>query len=84
MNSTRFQKTKHACIVDAHESTRKRMESTLPKDHEDHIAQQGFNSMSHYNLLHNFIPMLQAKKFRMRKQQWTQSGRGSKSCQRGN
>ena len=31
-------KTEHACVVDAHESTRKRLESSLPKDHEDHIA----------------------------------------------
>ena len=30
-----IQKTKHACIVEAHESTKKRLESTLPKDHED-------------------------------------------------
>ena len=36
-------KTTHACIVEAHESTRKRLESTLPSDHEDHIAEKGFN-----------------------------------------
>ena len=36
--SNKIQKTKHACIVEAHESTRKRLESTPPKDHEDHIA----------------------------------------------
>ena len=40
-------KTNHACIVEAHESTRKRVETTLPKDHEDHIAESGFDSMSH-------------------------------------
>ena len=38
------------------------MESTLPRDHEDHIAERGFNSMSHYNLVYKFIPMLQAMK----------------------
>ena len=32
--------------------------------HEDHIANEGYNSMSHYNLVHNFIPMPQAKKMR--------------------
>ena len=31
-------KTKYACIVEADESTRKRLEGTLHKDHEDHIA----------------------------------------------
>ena len=44
--SNNIHKTKHACIVEAHESTRKRMESTSPKDHEDHIAEKGFNSLS--------------------------------------
>ena len=31
-----------------------RLEPTLPKDHEDHIAGKGYNSVSHYNLVHNF------------------------------
>ena len=52
--------TKHACIVEAHESTRKRLESTLPRNHEDHIAEKGFNSISHCNLVHEFVPMPQA------------------------
>ena len=60
--SNKIQKTKHACIVEAHESNRKRFESTLPKDHEDHIAEKGPNSMSHYNLVHKFVPMPQAMK----------------------
>ena len=30
--------TKDACIVEAHESTRQRLDSSLPADHEDHIA----------------------------------------------
>ena len=42
-------KTKHACILEAHESTRQRLDSSIPKDHEDHIADKGFNSMTHYN-----------------------------------
>ena len=37
-------------------------ERTLPEDHEDRIAGKGFNSLSHYNLLHKFIPMLQTMK----------------------
>ena len=36
------------------------MERTLSKDHEDHIAEMGFNSLSHYNLVHKFVPVLQA------------------------
>ena len=39
----------------------KRLESTLPKDH-DHIAENGFNSLSHCNLVHKFIPVPQATK----------------------
>ena len=49
MESNKSPQTKHACIVEAHESTRKRLESTLPKDHEVHIAEKRFNSISHYN-----------------------------------
>ena len=55
-------KTKYACIVEAHESTRKRLESTLPRNHNDRIAEKGFNSLNHHNLVHKFIPMPQAMK----------------------
>ena len=53
---------KHACIVESHESTRKRLEPTLPKDQEDHIEGKRYNSISHYNSVHKFIPMPQAMK----------------------
>ena len=36
-----------ACIVEAHESTRKRLEKTQPKDHEDRSGEKAFNSLSH-------------------------------------
>ena len=49
-------KTKFACILEASESTRLRMEESLPNYHEDHIAGKG------YNLVHKFIPMPQAMK----------------------
>ena len=55
-------KAKYACIVEADESTRKRLERTLHKDHEGHIARKGINSLNHYNLVHKFIPMPQAMK----------------------
>ena len=54
--------TQHACIVEAHEFTRQRLESSLPKDHEDHIAGNGYNSMTHCNLVHKFISTPQAMK----------------------
>ena len=38
------------------------MESTLPKDHEDHFAEKGFNSLSHYNVVRKIVPVLQATK----------------------
>ena len=44
--SNKVPKTKHACIVEAHESTRKRLESALPKIHEDHIAGKEYNSIT--------------------------------------
>ena len=44
------------------QSTSKRLGKTPRKDHEDRIAGTGFNSLSHCNLVHKFIPMLQAMK----------------------
>ena len=39
-----------------------RLKSVPYKYHEDHIAANRINSLSHYNLVHNFIPMPQAFK----------------------
>ena len=55
-------KTRHACILEATESTRMRMGNSEPPNHEDHIAGKGENSLQHYNLVHKFIPMPQAIK----------------------
>ena len=55
-------KTKLACILEADESTRMRMGNSIPHHHEDHIAGKGENSLQHYNLVHKYIPMPQAKK----------------------
>ena len=55
-------KTKLACILVAHESTRMRMGNSIPHHHQDHIAGKGENSLQHYNLVHKFIPMPQAMK----------------------
>ena len=54
--------SKFACILETSESTRLRMEESLPKYHEDHIAGKGDSSLQHYNLVHKFIPMFQAIK----------------------
>ena len=55
-------KSKFACILEASESTRLRMEESLLNYYEDHIAGKGDTSLQHYNLVHKFIPMLQAMK----------------------
>ena len=55
-------KTKYACVVDADESTRPRLEGVGHKPHQDHITAKGTNSITHYSLVHKFIPMPQATK----------------------
>ena len=55
-------KTKFACTVEVDESMRKRMEGSLHKNHEDHLAGKGMNSLSHCNLVRKFIPVPQALK----------------------
>ena len=55
-------KSKFACILEASESTRMRMEESLPNYHEDHNAGKEYNSLQHYNLVHKFIPVPQAMK----------------------
>ena len=55
-------KSKFVCILEASETTRLRMEESLPNYHEDHIAGKGDNSLQHFNLVHKFIPMPQAMK----------------------
>ena len=48
--------------MEATESARMRMEESLPKYHQDHIAGKGDNSLQHHNLVHKFIPLPQAMK----------------------
>ena len=49
-------------LLEASESTRLRMEESLPNYHENHIAGKGDNSLQHENLVNKFIPMPQAMK----------------------
>ena len=60
--SGKIPKTRFDCIVEAHESTRPRMESVMKKNREDHIAGKGQNSTLQHNLVHKFIPMPQVMK----------------------
>ena len=52
-----FPKTIYGCIVESHESTRQRVESSLLTIYEDRIAGKDFTSTTHYNLVLIFIPM---------------------------
>ena len=61
-SSSKVQKTKYACKVESHESTRQRVEPSPPEYHEDPIAGKGFKSMNHCNFVHIFIPMPQDAK----------------------
>ena len=53
---------KDQCFCEAHESTRRRIYETQNRDHEDHIAEKVYRSLSHYNLVHKLFPVPQAMK----------------------
>ena len=55
-------KTMYAHKCKAHKFTRKRTQETQNKDHEDYIADRGFNSMNHCNLARKPVPILQTMK----------------------
>ena len=50
VNPTRFQKPSTHVL-----RRRQCLESSLPKDHEDRFVGKGYNSMTHYNLVHKFM-----------------------------
>ena len=83
VHPTKFRQTKLACILEADESTRMRMGNSIPHHHEDHIAGKGENSLQHYYLVHKFILMPQAIKFRQRKQRWTRNGKNWRKSRHG-
>ena len=70
-------KTKYACIGQADESTRIRLERISYRHHEDHIATKRRNSLSHYNLVHKFIPMPPC---RTRREEYTETCSVSENC----
>ena len=52
-------RTRYACI-EAHDATRTRIGTTQSRDHEDLLAEKGFNSLSRNHPVHKLIPRLQA------------------------
>ena len=52
-------KSKFVCILEASESTRLRMEESLPNNHEDHVAGNGDNSL-HITIWYTNFPMPQS------------------------
>ena len=74
-------KTKYACVVDADESTRPRLQGAVHKHYQDHITAKGMNSLNLYNLVHKFIPMPQAMKIPDGKEavekEWEKTGENS-------
>ena len=60
-------KSKYACILEAGESTRLRMEESLPNSHEDHTAGKGDNSVQHYNLVARWMGSPRRAKNRRRR-----------------
>ena len=59
---SRSEKTNYDCMVEAHESTRRKLEPSLPKSHEDHIADKAQNSTVQFYVSHKFTPMPQEMK----------------------
>ena len=77
-------KSKFACFLEGSESTRLRMEESLPNYHEDHIAGRGNNLLQHHNLVHKFIPVPQAMKIPAAKSNsGINNGKNLKRFQRG-
>ena len=68
--------TKLACILEADESTRMRMENSIPHHHEDHIAGKG--ETIHHSItiwLTNLFLCLKLLNFQQQKQRWTRNGK---------
>ena len=76
-------KSELACILEASESTRMRMEESLPNYHEDHVAGKGDNSLQHCSMVHKFIPVPQAMNIPAALQQWIKNVRNLKRFRRG-
>ena len=56
------QKTKYCCFVESHESTRQRVEPSLPKNSLKRRCRERIYFDDQYNVVHKFIPLPQAMK----------------------
>ena len=72
-----------ACILEASESTRLRMEESLPNRHEDHIAGKGRQFTTTLIWFTNLFLCLKPRRFPQQKQQWLKNGKNWKRFQRG-
>ena len=77
-------KAKFACILEASESTRRRMEESLPKYHEDHIAGKKWQFTATLQFWYT-IDFLCLKQwiYPQQKQHWIKNGRKLKRFRRG-
>ena len=76
-------KTRFSCITEAHESTRQRTESVTQRNHEEHIAGKGHNSVLHCNLVHKFFRCGKRRRFQMQRLQWTGMEKNLRQFQHG-
>ena len=75
---------KHACILEASESTRLRMEESLPNYHEDHFVGKGekFTATLQFGTQNLFL-CLKPWRFPQQKQRWIKNRRNWKRFRRG-
>ena len=81
-------KSKFACFLEASESTRMRVEESLPRYHEDHIAGKGDRKAVQVTATLQFGTQIYSyassiEDTRSKKQQWIKNGRNLKRFRRG-
>ena len=76
-------KSKFACILEACESTRMRIEESIPNHHEDHVAGKGDNHYSTTIWFTNLFLCLKQWRYPQQKQQWIKNVRNLKTFPRG-
>ena len=81
--SEKNSKRVYGCIVESHESTRQRAESSQSKIHEDRVAGKGFTSMTHKNLVHRVHPDATSDEDPKRKSRRGQGMESSRQFQHG-
>ena len=74
--------SKYACIVEAHESTRKRVERILPIDHERSHCRKGIQLIKSSQECAQFYPRASSNENDwMSKQRRARNGKSSRNCQ---